>query len=142
MYCPFTFVSSGKNISAPEGCTLFADKNLNVLAAGQSSVALYVCSVDRSPVKIDAAQLQSYGMLDSNGNSIISFIEPGPLNSLTWFILDKFSGDSVTYESGWHPSLTDVHMRGSTKGNDAVLSVILRSTATSVSMPSQCSASR
>jgi hypothetical protein len=139
-YCgPMVFVKhSNWESELPSGCALISKDNIEDMRSGDNTVAAYICSIDTKPVNVNTEKLATLGLV-VDGVSQVSFIAPGKLTSIQWFVQDNQKGPSSTYTSGWHPYLTDVHLKDSPLGNDAVLSMIMKSTATTISMPKACS---
>jgi hypothetical protein len=137
---PITYTKGSDDVLVPAGCALITNENVDELADGGSTSAAYICSVDSNPVNINAVKLSDLGLV-INGVSDISYIQPGPSTSIQWFVQDNQAGPSATWTSGWHPDLTNVHLHGIDQGNDAVLSLVMKSTATSVKIPSVCQSS-
>jgi hypothetical protein len=132
-YCPFVYTASGNAPSVPVGCALLAADNLENLSSGSTSKAAYICSIDTGAIQISSAKLDDWGLSGS-----ISYIKPGSLTSVTWFVDGDFTGPQYTYTSGFHPKLENVHMPGSILGNDHIKSVIVKSTATTIDVPAVC----
>jgi hypothetical protein len=138
-YCgPVVYTKGSGPVSVPEGCALLTVDNIDDMANGDSTNAAYICSVDTKPVSVGPDQLEKLGFI-TDGSSKISYIAPGPLTTIKWFIEKDLTGSSQTYTSSWHPALTNIAFKPSNnKANDAVRSLSMTSKATSAVLPAAC----
>jgi hypothetical protein len=138
-FCKFTYTKAQGPSKVPMGCALVSASNVDAMADGETSPAAFICSSSSADLKVDASKLAELGLV-VGGDSTISYIKPGSKTSITWFVEDSFAGQKYTYTSGYHPTITNVHMPGSAFGNDAIKSLIMKSSAIAkeVVTPDEC----
>jgi len=138
--CAFTFIKAEGPTLVPYGCALLATKNLDALQVGVASPAAFICSTSAEAL-ISEVDFEKLKLVKPSGESEISYIKPGSKTSVTWFLSKDATGQKYTYTSGYHPLMTSVHMPNSKLGNDAVRSIIIKSTADPkvIVLPTQCS---
>jgi hypothetical protein len=136
--CSFTFTKRANPVEVPYGCALISVSELNSLPAGVSAQSAYICGSEEA--KIDSKLLKKAGLVSADSKSDISTIIPGKDTGVTFYISEDFTGTHYTYTSGYHPDLTQIHLHGSNKGNDAIKSLIFNSNAKpDMSYPPECS---
>lgn len=138
--CAFTFIKAEGPTFVPYGCALLASRNLDGLQVGAASPAAFICSTSAESL-ITEVDFEKLKLVEPSGKSDISYIKPGSKTSVTWFLSKDATGQKYTYTSGYHPLMTSVHMPNSPLGNDAVKSIIMKSTADPkvIKLPAQCS---
>ena len=127
-----TYKQEDSTTDVPPGCIVVAVNQLEALKPGHTSPIARVCATSAvSPIKLDAHALQQLGMIDADGNSLISSIVQGPEVKVQYFSGAKFSG----FYDDWSPGPLTIKTYQSPPYklvNDNVKSIIFTSKATAI----------
>jgi len=127
-YCAYTHTKVEGPTRVAKGCVLIADENIDALQNGHVANAGLICGMSGEEVMhITYKKLQQFEVLARGG---VSYIKPGSLTGVTFFVDDGFKGANYTFTSGYHPPITNGELAGTgTNFNDNIKSMKITSTA-------------
>jgi hypothetical protein len=131
--CPFNMWKRSQGYTPPSGCALVSSKIPSYLKKGQSTNAFVICSSQKiGKVSIEESSLLGLKMFDKKGDSLISYIFPGPQTTINFFEGNLPDGQSYTFMNNPDPvsqSLANKDFESKKSINDNIKSLEFVSTA-------------